>query len=75
MAIASPTLTLVPSSTKICCKIPSAYDSNSTTALSVSISAIGSPILTLAPSSISHLTTTPSFMSYPIWGILSSSAN
>ena len=52
--------------------MPSAYDSISTTVLSVSISASLSPREIGSPSSLSHFTTVPSVMSAPIAGIVTS---
>ena len=73
-AMVCPTGTMVPSGATILRRTPSESDSNSTTALSVSISATGSFLLTAAPSSFSQRTTVPSSMSYPIWGIFNSVA-
>ena len=63
IAMAWPTGTVVPSGTRILRNSPVAVDSTSTTALSVSISAIASPRVTAVSTDLSQRTTVPSCMS------------
>ncbi len=63
IAIGWPTGTVVPSAASIFLSSPAAVASTSTTALSVSISAIGSPRDTSSSSDLSHRTRVPSCMS------------
>ena len=67
-----PTGTFEPSPRTILSRLPSTYDSISTTVLSVSISASLSPRDTASPSPLSHFTTVPSVISAPIAGIVTS---
>ena len=67
-----PTSAVAPSATRCRPSTPSAGLSNSTAALSVSISAIDSPAATVSPGCLSHRASVPSSIDTPISGITTS---